>query len=91
MENREFHVVLKKSGRRILIPSDRSILETLLEHGVAVTSSCHGGICGTCETAVCEGQIEHRDFVLMADEQDAQNKMMICVSRARGQELLLDL
>ena len=91
MDNREFHVVLKKSGRRILIPADRSILETLIAHGVAVPSSCHGGICGTCETIVCAGQVDHRDFVLMADEQDAHDKMMICVSRARGEELLLDL
>ncbi len=91
MENRAFHVVLKKSGRRILIPADRSILETLTEQGVAVPSSCQGGICGTCETAVSSGQIEHRDFVLMADEQDAHNKMMICVSRAQDDELVLDL
>ncbi len=91
MENRAFHVVLKRSGRRILIPADRSILETLTEHGVAVPSSCQGGICGTCETTVCGGQIEHRDFVLMADEQDAHNKMMICVSRAQSDELVLDI
>jgi ferredoxin len=83
--------VLKKSGRRILIPADRSILETLTEQGVAVPSSCQGGICGTCETTVSSGHIEHRDFVLMADEQDAHNKMMICVSRAQDDELVLDL
>ena len=35
------------------------------------------------------GDVEHRDFVLGPDEQATQ--IMVCVSRARGGELVLDL
>ncbi len=32
--------------------------------GVQVLSSCSEGTCGTCETVVIEGEVDHRDAVL---------------------------
>ena len=56
-----------------------------------MVSSCRKGTCGTCETPVLEGEVEHRDSVLTPDEQAAGDTMMICVSRAAGPRLVLDL
>ncbi|WP_236794990.1 PDR/VanB family oxidoreductase [Amycolatopsis sp. GM8] len=87
----EFEVELARSGITVTVPADRSILEVAEDAGVPVLSSCQEGVCGTCETAVLEGVPDHRDSVLTEDEQAANDTMMICVSRACGRRLVLDL
>jgi len=86
-----FEVVCQRSGVTITVPPGRSIIDTLEENGVSVLSSCLEGVCGTCETRVLEGVPEHRDSLLSEDEREANEYMMICVSRARSQRLVLDL
>ncbi|MFD9890041.1 PDR/VanB family oxidoreductase [Amycolatopsis sp. NPDC059027] len=86
-----FDVELARSGITLTVPTGRSILEALEDAGVLVPSSCQEGVCGTCETAVLEGVPEHRDSVLTEEERAANDTMMICVSRACGRRLLLDL
>ncbi|MGE3993862.1 PDR/VanB family oxidoreductase [Pseudorhodoplanes sp.] len=88
-DDRPFEVELAKSGKTVLVPADRSILEALRENGVPTASSCESGTCGTCKTGLISGEVEHRDLVLMEEEQDRH--IMICVSRARGSRLVLDL
>lgn len=91
--NTVFDVVLARSGRRLHVPTDRSILEVVREAGAtpAVLSTCTKGTCGTCEVRLVDGVAEHRDTVLTADEKAAQTSLMVCVSRCRGKELSLDL
>lgn len=84
-------LVLAESGRTLLVPPDRSLLEVLTEEGVDVLSDCAEGICGTCEVKVIEGEVDHRDFVLSEAERQANSCMMVCVSRACGQRLVLGL
>jgi ferredoxin-NADP reductase len=86
-----FEVELAQSGRTLQIAEDTSILEAVEDAGVSVMTSCEEGICGTCETTVLSGQIDHRDSVLNDQDRAAGNTMMICVSRAKGDRLVLDL
>ena len=86
-----FEVVCERSGITVTVPADRSILEVVQDAGVAALSSCLEGVCGTCETAVVEGEPEHRDSLLSEDERAAGDYMMICVSRSCGPRLVLDL
>jgi ferredoxin len=58
---------------------------------VSVLSSCLEGVCGTCETAVLEGIPDHRDSLLSEDEREANEYMMVCVSRSKSDRLVLDL
>jgi ferredoxin-NADP reductase len=89
--NGSFTVVASKSGQTYQIPADESILSVLEDAGEEVYYSCTEGTCGTCETQVLEGEIDHRDSVLSAAEQSAGDKMMICVSRCKGTRLVLDI
>ncbi|MGY1731682.1 cytochrome P450 [Geodermatophilus sp. SYSU D01045] len=86
-----FEVVLQRSELTLPVPADRSILSVVEAAGVGVLSSCAEGTCGTCETAVLAGTPDHRDSVLGDDERQAGDCMMICVSRAAGPRLVLDL
>ncbi|PUE56696.1 phthalate 4,5-dioxygenase [Limnohabitans sp. Rim8] len=88
-ENKTFDVVLQKSGTRMPVPPDQTILEALRACGHAVSSSCESGTCGSCRTGLIAGEAEHRDMVLSPDEHTHQ--IMVCVSRAKSTELVLDL
>lgn len=89
--NDEIEVVLADSGKTISVAPTESILEAVEKAGVFVLSSCREGICGTCETPVLSGEIDHRDSYLTDDERAAGDVMMICVSRAKSASLELEL
>ena len=84
-------LVLAESGRTVLVPADRSVLDVLLEEGLEVLHDCQEGICGSCEVKVIEGEVDHRDFVLSEPEKAANSAMLVCVSRACGKRLVLGL
>ncbi|MHA6627481.1 PDR/VanB family oxidoreductase [Pseudonocardia sichuanensis] len=86
-----FEVELAQSGVTVTVPPDRSVLDALEEAGTAPLSSCREGTCGTCETAVLAGAVDHRDSLLTDDERAAHDTMFPCVSRAACPKLVLDL
>jgi cytochrome P450/ferredoxin-NADP reductase len=86
-----FEVYLAQSELTLTIPPDRSILSVVEDAGVEVLYSCSEGTCGTCETGVLQGVPDHRDSVLDEEEQQAGDRMMICVSRSCTPRLVLDI
>ncbi|MFE3824256.1 PDR/VanB family oxidoreductase [Streptomyces sp. NPDC059092] len=86
-----FEVVLSQTGHTLQVPPGKSVLKAAREAGADVPYSCGEGICGTCETEVLEGEPDHRDSVLSAEERESGETMMICVSPSLGPRLVLDL
>ena len=89
--NRAVTVTLKRSGKRISVPPEQSILEAVEMAGVETPSGCRSGTCGTCRVKVLDGKPEHRDASLNDEERGPGRMMCICVSRAAGASLILDL
>src|SRR5271169_5356451 len=83
-----FKVKLARSGAVLEVPTTKTILEALRDHGLEVPSSCETGTCGTCRTKMLAGTADHRDLVL-ADHERADT-IMICVSRALTDEITID-
>ncbi|MGB4075134.1 PDR/VanB family oxidoreductase [Pseudomonas sp.] len=87
-----FTLVLARSGRELQVEEGISILQAIEKTNAAqVECLCREGVCGTCETHILDGEVEHCDQYLSAEEKAAQQTLMICVSRARGARLVLDL
>src|SRR5258706_107828 len=86
--DRAFTVRLAQSGESIEVPPGVSILEALRAHGSEVPSSSETGTCGTCKTRLIRGEADHRDLVLGDDEKS--EFIMVCVSRARSGEIVID-
>ncbi|MCG0286517.1 PDR/VanB family oxidoreductase [Streptomyces sp. PSAA01] len=86
-----FELVLTRSGLTLTVEPEHSVLRTVEAAGVPVLYSCEEGTCGTCETDVVEGEVDHHDSVLTDEERASGETMMICVSRCRGPRLVLDL
>jgi dimethylamine monooxygenase subunit B len=84
-----FTAWLTRSGQRIEVPAEQSLLEALEQAGIEVPNLCRGGACGQCATPHAGDEIEHRDSYLSPAERATH--LMPCVSRALGKTLTLDL
>lgn len=84
-------VELARTGRTIIVPPGKSILEAVREAGVPASSSCEQGTCGACETKVLAGVPDHFDAVLSPADRKSGKTMMICCSGALTERLVLDL
>jgi dimethylamine monooxygenase subunit B len=88
---RPFRVRLERSELDIDVRGDQTLLEAIEAAGVDAPCLCRGGACGQCRTTLLAGQPEHRDHFLTEAEKQANESIMICVSRAQGEHLVLDL
>lgn len=89
-DDQPIEVQLGQDGPVLDVPADRSILSVLLEKGVDVAFSCEEGTCGSCETTVLAGEPDHRDE-LLTEEEKKRGGMLLCVSRACGSRLVIDV
>jgi phthalate 4,5-dioxygenase reductase subunit len=87
-DDRPFTVKLARSGDIIDVAANQTILEAMRARGFEAPSSCESGTCGTCRTRLLSGDADHRDLVLAESERGQQ--IMICVSRSRSAQLVID-
>jgi phthalate 4,5-dioxygenase reductase subunit len=88
VSDKAFKVKLARTGDVLDVPTDKTILEVLRAHGLEVPSSCETGTCGTCRTKLLAGVADHRDLVLA--EHERGDNIMICVSRAKSEEIEIE-
>jgi MOSC domain-containing protein YiiM/ferredoxin-NADP reductase len=84
-----FKVKIASTGALIDVDPRSSILQALRRAGLSIASSCETGSCGTCCIGLLDGDADHRDVVL--SEEQRRDQIAVCVSRARGGTLTLDL
>lgn len=78
-------------GRVFTVPPGQGIIEVLEAAGVDLIHDCKRGDCGICRVDVRAGVPDHRDVVLTEAERASGTVMQICVSRAKGGRLVLDI
>jgi ferredoxin-NADP reductase len=88
-----FDVFLARSKITVHVPPDRSLLESIEAAGIEAPYLCRGGVCGFCHTRVLEldGELLHNDHFLSDADKARGGSIMPCVSRARCNNLVLDL
>ncbi|MGW6694330.1 PDR/VanB family oxidoreductase [Rhodococcus sp. NPDC054953] len=89
LDGTPFDVELARTGEVLTVPADRTALQVVRERLPGIGYSCQQGFCGTCRVRVLEGVPDHREARLTPDEQ--RTAMLLCVSRAAGERLVLDL
>ncbi len=90
VDGTEFEIELARSGERLTIPADRSVLDVLRERRPDTPYSCRQGFCRTCTVRVLSGTPDHRETALTAQERE-NGDFLICVSRAETPTLVLDV
>ena len=88
---RAFQVRLSRTGITLDVGTEETILDVLELNGVLAPFCCEQGVCGTCVTAIVEGEADHRDSFLSPKQRNSGKLMCICVSRAKGSRVVLDL
>ncbi|APG49064.1 PDR/VanB family oxidoreductase [Phaeobacter porticola] len=89
--NSAFEVEISSSGAVFHVGATDSILDVLKSNGISVDFGCSEGLCGSCIVDVVEGQVDHRDGILTPEEQATHSYLCTCVSRAKGDRLVLNL
>ncbi len=84
-------IKLQRSELQVEVGSDQSLLDAMLDAGIAVPFSCKTGKCKSCAVKVLEGEAEHKDSVLSETEKTQHKLMCPCVSRAKSEHLTLDI
>ncbi|MFC9298733.1 PDR/VanB family oxidoreductase [Streptomyces sp. NPDC057011] len=84
-----FTVELGRSGRTVEVGAQESALAAVRRELPDTPYSCEQGFCGTCQHRVLAGEVDHRDELLT--DQEREDSMLLCVSRAKGDRLVLDL
>lgn len=86
-EDKPFVVRVGPDGLPLHVAANGSILETLRANGHRIPSSCESGTCGSCRMRLLAGEADHRDLVLSDTER--LDNIMVCVSRAHSDELVI--
>nr|WP_242453878.1 PDR/VanB family oxidoreductase [Mycolicibacterium sp. P9-64] len=83
-----FDVQLGTGGDVLHVAADKTALETIRAARPAVAYSCQQGFCGTCKVRVLKGEpVAYADRTSKRE----RSEMLICVDRADGGTLVLDL
>ncbi|ORV99023.1 PDR/VanB family oxidoreductase [Mycobacterium kyorinense] len=80
-----FELELARSGHVVSVPANRSALAVMLDRDPATPYSCQQGFCGTCKVKVLAGDVERRGRAAEGDDE-----MLVCVSRAKGDRVVID-
>lgn len=80
-----FELELARSGRVLSVPADRSALAVMLDDDPTTPYSCQQGFCGTCRISVLRGEVDRHGRTAEADDE-----MLVCVSRGRGERIVID-
>ena len=89
LQDGAFEVRLIKSGETIQVGQDQTIVRAIELTGRRVPTSCLSGLCGACKVEYVDGEVDHRDYILSDDEKT--HCLTVCVSRAKGKTLSLNL
>jgi ferredoxin-NADP reductase len=80
-----FELELARSQRVLSVPANRSALDVMLDGDPTTSYSCQQGFCGTCKVKVLAGEVERRGRTVEGD-----HEMLVCVSRAKSDRLVID-
>ncbi|OBJ73982.1 oxidoreductase [Mycobacterium colombiense] len=80
-----FELELARSRQVLAVPANRTALEVMLDRDPTTPYSCRQGFCGTCRVKVLAGQVDHRGRAAPGDD-----GMLVCVSRADGERVVID-
>ncbi|MEU2043020.1 PDR/VanB family oxidoreductase [Nocardia niwae] len=90
VNGKPFEIRFASTGELVEVGADRTALDAILASRPDRPYSCRQGFCRTCKIRVLAGVPDHRDSVLTDAEREA-GAMLVCVSRADGGRLVLDL
>jgi ring-1,2-phenylacetyl-CoA epoxidase subunit PaaE len=72
------------------IPSDKTILEALLDAGHDAPFSCTSGACSTCVAKISTGKVEMESCFALDDEEVAEGMILTCQAKCQTAEIVIN-
>lgn len=88
--DRKVTVILGGERHVITVHPGDSILETALNNGLQLPSSCQSGACCSCRTRLISGQVYLADQTCLADEDIEKNFCLTCVGYPLSDDVVVD-
>ena len=82
-------VTLNGDTFNVVIPSGKTVLETLMEMGKDPPYSCTSGACSTCVAKVSEGEVEMDVCFALDDDEVESGYVLTCQSRPKTSQIKL--
>ncbi|MCG9886689.1 MAG: 2Fe-2S iron-sulfur cluster-binding protein [Cyanobacteria bacterium] len=76
--------VTNGSSQSLEIPDDQFILQSALDAGLDLPSSCNAGVCTTCAARILEGQVDLGDCMGLGPSLQDQGYVLLCVAKAKS-------
>ncbi|MGH1483385.1 MAG: 2Fe-2S iron-sulfur cluster-binding protein [Geminicoccales bacterium] len=77
-------VTFVKSDQRIYYRHGESILEIATRAGIAISTNCQMGLCGTCKMRLLSGEVSMDEDEGLADEDRGRGFILTCCGRPKG-------
>lgn len=86
LQSAGFQVDVPRHKARLEVAPDQALIDVLEAAGIEVMSDCRRGECGLCamDVLALDGEIDHRDVFLSAQEKLDNKRICACVSRVVG-------
>ncbi len=79
------------TGKTISGSSDTSILDSLKEAGIFLTSSCGSkGVCGKCKVVVKSGEVDSKSKIKLSQEEISQGYVLACTTFP-AEDIVIDI
>lgn len=85
-----FEVAVPELNLSVTVGENETIVAALQKAGIKVKVSCQQGVCGTCLANVCSGEPDHRDEYLTEEEREDNDQILLCCSRAKTPQLVIE-
>ncbi len=81
-----YNVEIHHQGKTYTIqaPEDQTILNSAIEAGVELPSSCTAGVCTTCAALLLEGTVDQSEGMGVSSELQKEGYALLCVAYPRS-------
>lgn len=93
IDDKEYNVTLLFNGEefKLIVPSNKTILDVGLEHKIKLPYSCKSGMCSTCISQVTKGAVKMDYNEVLTDNEVERGKCLICVSHPTEDGTIIDI
>ncbi len=92
-EAKDREVTIRYDGQeyKVLVPPDKSILETALDQGIDLPYSCQSGLCTACRGRALSGKVKLDEEEGLSQSERAQGYVLTCVGHPLTDDVVIEI
>ncbi len=86
-------VTIRYDGQeyKIMVPPNKAILETALDHGIDLPYSCQSGLCTACRGKALSGQVKLDEEEGLSQSERAEGYVLTCVGHPLTDDVVIEI